>query len=134
MKGALWVLCSVLLVSAAQLLLRSAMQALPSVGEAFAFLQALWHFSSGTGALLLGLTGYVASMGCWYLALHRMALSKAYALLSLSYILVWGAAILLPGWDEHFSWRGLAGVGLIILGVLVIFLPRTSRGEKSPRG
>ncbi|KLW85842.1 undecaprenyl phosphate-alpha-L-ara4N flippase subunit ArnF [Enterobacter sp. BIDMC92] len=134
MKGALWALCSVLLVSAAQLLLRSAMQALPSVGEAFAFLQALWHFSSGTGALLLGLTGYVASMGCWYLALHRMALSKAYALLSLSYILVWGAAILLPGWDEHFSWRGLAGVGLIILGVLVIFLPRTSRGEKSHRG
>jgi hypothetical protein len=44
--------------------------------------------------------GYVASMGCWYLALHRMALSKAYALLSLSYILVWGAAILLPGWGE----------------------------------
>jgi len=130
-KGALWALCSVLLVSAAQLLLRSAMQALPSVGEAFAFLQALWHFSSGTGALLLGLTGYVASMGCWYLALHRMALSKAYALLSLSYILVWGAAILLPGWDEHFSWRGLAGVGLIILGVLVIFRP-AHRGSNRP--
>ena len=131
MKGALWALCSVLLVSAAQLLLRSAMQALPSVGEAFAFLQALWHFSSGTGALLLGLTGYVASMGCWYLALHRMALSKAYALLSLSYILVWGAAILLPGWDEHFSWRGLAGVGLIIVGVLVIFRP-AHRGSNRP--
>ena len=49
--------------------------------------------------------GYVASMGCWYLALHRMALSKAYALLSLSYILVWGAAILLPGWGESFSWQ-----------------------------
>lgn len=78
--------------------------------------------------------GYVASMGCWYLALHRMALSKAYALLSLSYILVWGAAILLPGWGESFSWQGLAGVGLIMLGVLVIFLPRTSRGEKSPWG
>lgn len=131
MKGALWALCSVLLVSAAQLLLRSAMQALPSVGEAFAFLQALWHFSSGTGTLLLGLTGYVASMGCWYLALHRMSLSKAYALLSLSYILVWGAAILLPGWDEHFSWRGLVGVGLIILGVLVIFRP-THRGSNRP--
>nr|WP_249434047.1 4-amino-4-deoxy-L-arabinose-phosphoundecaprenol flippase subunit ArnF [Enterobacter cloacae] len=116
------------------MLLRSAMQALPSVGEAFAVLRALWHFSSGTAALLLGLMGYVASMGCWYLALHRMALSKAYALLSLSYILVWGAAILLPGWGESFSWQGLAGVGLIMLGVLVIFLPRTSGGEKSPRG
>ena len=129
MKGAFWALCSVLLVSAAQLLLRSAMQALPSVNDIPVFISALWHFSSGTGALLLGLIGYVASMGCWYLALHRMALSKAYALLSLSYILVWGAAILLPGWGERFSWHGLVGVGFIILGVLVIFLPRTSQRE-----
>ena len=129
MKGAFWALCSVLLVSAAQLLLREAMQALPPVSELLTFISALWHVSSGTGALRRGLMGYVASMGCWYLALHRMALSKAYALLSLSYILVWGIAILLPGWGEHFSWHGLAGVGFIILGVLVIFLPRTSQRE-----
>ncbi len=129
MKGAFWALCSVLLVSAAQLLLRDAMLALPPVNDVLALISALWHFSSGTSALLLGLMGYVASMGCWYLALHRMALSKAYALLSLSYILVWGIAILLPGWGEHFSWHGLAGVGFIILGVLVIFLPRTSQRE-----
>ena len=133
MKGAFWALCSVLLVSAAQLLLRNAMQALPPVSELLAFVSALWHFSSGTGALLLGLTGYVASMGCWYLALQRMALSRAYALLSLSYILVWGAAVVLPGWGEHFSWRGLAGVGLIILGVLTIFMPQTYWGKKSTR-
>nr|WP_275985853.1 4-amino-4-deoxy-L-arabinose-phosphoundecaprenol flippase subunit ArnF [Enterobacter quasiroggenkampii] len=118
-----------MLVSAAQLLLRSAMQALPPVSDVLALISALWHFSYGTGALLLGLMGYVASMGCWYLALHRMALSKAYALLSLSYILVWGAAILLPGWEERFSWHGLVGVGFIILGVLAIFLPRTSQRE-----
>lgn len=129
MKGAFWALCSVLLVSAAQLLLREAMQALPPVSEILTFISALWHVSSGTGALLLGLMGYVASMGCWYLALHRMALSKAYALLSLSYILVWSAAILLPGWGEYFSWRGLAGVGLIILGVLVIFMPQKYRSK-----
>ena len=133
MKGAFWALCSVLLVSAAQLLLRSAMQALPSVNDIPVFISALWHFSSGTGALLLGLIGYVASMGCWYLALHRMALSKAYALLSLSYILVWGAAILLPGWGERFSWHGLVGVGFIILGVLVIFLPARRQQNGSPR-
>lgn len=133
MKGAFWALCSVLLVSAAQLLLRSAMQALPSVNDIPVFISALWHFSSGTGALLLGLIGYVASMGCWYLALHRMALSKAYALLSLSYILVWGAAILLPGWGERFSWHGLVGVGFIILGVLVIFLPARRQQNGSTR-
>lgn len=65
-KGAFWALCSVLLVSAAQLLLRDAMQALPPVSELLTFISALWHVSSGTGALLLGLMGYVASMGCWY--------------------------------------------------------------------
>ena len=129
MRGTFWALCSVMLVSAAQLLLRYAMQALPPVSELDAFVSALWHFSSGTGALLLGLMGYVASMGCWYLALQRMALSRAYALLSLSYILVWGAAVVLPGWGEHFSWRGLAGVGLIILGVLVIFMPQKYRSK-----
>ena len=127
MKGACWALCSVVLVSVAQLVLRHAMVTLPPVSDAF--FAALWHAAPGTGTLMLGLTGYVASMGCWYLALHRMALSKAYALLSLSYILVWGAAILLPGWGERFSWHGLVGVGFIILGVLVIFLPRTSQRE-----
>ena len=133
MKGAFWALCSVLLVSAAQLLLREAMQALPPVSEILTFISALWHVSSGTGALLLGLMGYVASMGCWYLALHRMALSKAYALLSLSYILVWAAAIVLPGWGEHFSWHGLVGVGFIMLGVLTIFRPARRQQNGSGR-
>ena len=133
MKGAFWALCSVLLVSAAQLLLRDAMQALPPVSEILTFISALWHVSSGTGALLLGLMGYVASMGCWYLALHRMALSKAYALLSLSYILVWAAAIVLPGWGEHFSWHGLVGVGFIMLGVLTIFRPARRQQNGSGR-
>jgi len=132
-KGVFWALCSVVLVSAAQLLLRHAMLMLPPVSDIFAFISSLWHFSSGTGALMLGLMGYVASMGCWYLALHRMALSKAYALLSLSYILVWGAAIVLPGWGERFSWHGLAGVGFIILGVLTIFRPtRRQRSGSAP--
>ena len=133
MKGAFWALCSVLLVSAAQLLLRDAMQALPPVSDVLALISALWHFSSGTGALLLGSMGYVASMGCWYLALHRMALSKAYALLSLSYILVWAAAIVLPGWGEHFSWHGLVGVGFIMLGVLTIFRPARRQQNGSGR-
>jgi len=132
-KGAFWALCSVLLVSAAQLLLRDAMQALPPVSDVLALISALWHFSSGTGALLLGVMGYVASMGCWYLALHRMALSKAYALLSLSYILVWAAAIVLPGWGEHFSWHGLVGVGFIMLGVLTIFRPARRQQNESGR-
>lgn len=123
MKGLHWALLSVLLVSGAQLLLRDGMLSLPPLTDLRAFLLALLHGQTGTLALLLGLMGYVASMGCWYLALHRMALSKAYALLSLSYILVWAAAIWLPGWHEPFTLRGAFGVGLIVAGVLVIFLP-----------
>ncbi|MGY5954987.1 4-amino-4-deoxy-L-arabinose-phosphoundecaprenol flippase subunit ArnF [Kosakonia sp. BK9b] len=127
MKGVYWTLGSVLLVSMAQLLLRSAMQALPPVTLSWSFVSAVLQPQKGTLLLLLGLLGYVASMGCWFFALHRLALSKAYALLSLSYILVWAAAIWLPGWHEAFSWRGALGVLVIVAGVLVIFLPEGSR-------
>lgn len=93
-----------------------------------AFLQHLLHFSPGLG-LFFGLLGYLLSMVCWYFALHRLPLSKAYALLSLSYILVW-AAIWLPGWHEPFYWQSLLGVA-IIAGVLTIFWPvvYASQGE-----
>ncbi len=39
--------------------------------------------------LLLGLLGYLLSVFCWYKTLHKLALSKAYALLSMSYVLVY---------------------------------------------
>ncbi|MGP3590617.1 4-amino-4-deoxy-L-arabinose-phosphoundecaprenol flippase subunit ArnF [Vagococcus sp. WN89Y] len=123
MSGIRWALCSVLLVSVAQLLLRSAMVSLPPVALNGAFFTAVLYPQKGTLLLVLGLLGYLASMACWYVALHRLPLSKAYTLLSLSYILVWAAAIWLPGWHEPFSLRGLLGVLLIAAGVLVIFLP-----------
>lgn len=133
MKGVIWTLGSVLLVSIAQLLLRSAMQALPPVTLSWSFVSAVLQPQKGTLMLLLGLLGYVASMGCWFFALHRLPLSKAYALLSLSYILVWAAAIWLPGWHEPFSWRGALGVLVIVVGVLVIFLPGQSQ-DGQPKG
>ena len=101
--GLIWALMSVALVSAAQLTLRAAMTTLPSAQQPLAFLLHLLHFETGTLALLLGLLGYVASMACWFFALKRLPLAKAYALLSLSYMVVWLAAILLPGWHEPFS-------------------------------
>lgn len=121
--GLIWALMSVLLVSVAQLLLRGAMVTLPPVAAVRTFLLALAQGEPGTVMLLCGLLGYLASMGCWFLALRRLPLSKAYALLSLSYILVWAAAIVLPGWHESFSWWALAGVVTIMTGVVLIFLP-----------
>jgi len=126
MKGTGWALLSVLLVSTAQLLLRYAMTSLPPVDFSWAFVHAVMQSQKALLILLAGLLGYVASMACWYFALHSLTLSKAYALLSLSYILVWAAAIWLPGWHESFSLRGGLGVLLIMAGVLVIFLPQKS--------
>ncbi|MDF7679746.1 4-amino-4-deoxy-L-arabinose-phosphoundecaprenol flippase subunit ArnF [Enterobacteriaceae bacterium ESL0689] len=122
--GLCWALLSVALASLAQLLLRSAMVSLPSLTDPINFVIHLWPPGFGSLALLLGLSGYVLSMGCWYFALRQIPLAKAYALLSLSYIVVWAAAILLPGWDEPFHWRALFGVLMIIAGVLTIFWPR----------
>ena len=79
-----WALLSVGLVSAAQLLLRSAMVALPPLTDIVAFLQHLLHFQPGTFGLFFGLLGYLLSMVCWYAlrssncaALTRPTLSNA---------------------------------------------------------
>ena len=56
------------------------------------------------------------------LALHSFPLSRIYPLLSLSYVLVWLAAVSLPFFHEPFSWRGLAGIAVIILGVTCLVL------------
>ncbi|MRS16374.1 4-amino-4-deoxy-L-arabinose-phospho-UDP flippase [Enterobacteriaceae bacterium RIT691] len=119
--GVIWALFSVILVSGAQLLLRAAMVALPPVNNVMSLFWHLIQFQHGAGLLLLGLCGYVASMGCWFFALRHLPLAKAYALLSLSYIAVWGAALLFQ--NEAFSWQGLAGVLLVMAGVTTIFAP-----------
>jgi len=121
--GLFWALMSVIFVSAAQLTLRSAMTMLPSAEQPWVFVLHLLHIGDGTLLLLLGLLGYVASMACWFFALKQLPLAKAYALLSLSYMVVWLAAIWLPGWHEPFSWRGLLGVVVIVAGVITIFWP-----------
>lgn len=120
--GIIWALLSVILVSAAQLLLRSAMLTLPAVSDIGTLLWNVGQFQPGMGALLLGLSGYLASMVCWFFALKRLPLAKAYALLSLSYISVWAAALGLQ--NEAFSWPGLAGVLLVMAGVMTIFAPQ----------
>ncbi|MFG6655786.1 4-amino-4-deoxy-L-arabinose-phosphoundecaprenol flippase subunit ArnF [Scandinavium sp. M-37] len=123
--GIVWALLSVCLVSGAQLLLRQAMLTLPEVSDVVTLLWHLLRFDAGTVTLLSGLLGYLASMVCWFFALRRLPLAKAYALLSLSYIAVWAAALLLQ--HEVFSLQGLAGVLLVMAGVMTIFSPPRNR-------
>lgn len=121
--GWLFALCSVLLVSGAQLLMKWAMIQLPPLDRLSAFLSVLWTFSAPVQALLTGLMAYALSMLCWLLALRRMPLSRAYPLLSLSYLLVWGVALWIPALNESFFWGKLVGGGFILAGVLLICWP-----------
>lgn len=125
--GYFWALMSVLLVSCAQLIMKWAMMALPSVEKHDELLAAFMRVTPGAQALVVGLFAYVLSMGCWFFALRKMALSKAYPLLSLSYVLVWVAAIRVPWLGESFSVGKLVGVSVIFLGLWLVCLPGKSR-------
>lgn len=129
--GYIWALCSVLLVSGAQLTMKWAMMQFPLLSFDLTFLiRGLFEHWPALLALFAGLSAYALSMLCWYLALRRIPLSKAYPLLSLSYVLVWGAAITLPWLNEPFSKIKLIGVGVIFIGLLLIFLPGSGNTAK----
>ncbi|MFG1175084.1 4-amino-4-deoxy-L-arabinose-phosphoundecaprenol flippase subunit ArnF [Erwiniaceae bacterium CAU 1747] len=121
--GWILALCSVLLVTAAQLLMKWAMIQLPAIDRPLDFTAAVLTFSWPGLALLAGLLAYAFSMLCWLLALRRLPLSRAYPLLSLSYLLVWGIALFIPSLSESFIWGKLLGGLLILTGLLLIFWP-----------
>lgn len=124
MKGYGWGGASVLLVSMAQLLMKRAMVRLPPLSDAAHWLPL--QMLPGLPLLMLagGLLAYAASMLCWFVALRSLPLSRAYPLLSLSYILVWAAALLLPGFPDRFHWLQVPGMLAIMLGLLLICMRR----------
>ena len=121
--GYLPAVLSVLLVSLAQLAMKAAMSAPPPTDDLISLISFMLHHPRPAGLLLAGLVSYALSMGCWFFALKRLPLSKAYALLSLSYILVRGIALGLGLPGEYFSLSALAGIGLITTGVFLVCLP-----------
>ena len=122
MKGVILALCSVLLVSLAQLVLRAAMLDFPPLAALLS--PQFWQHLQPLLLLGLGLGAYALSMLCWMLALRHLPLNRLYPLLSLSYVLVWLAAISLPMFGEAFRWSSFAGVLLIVFGLLCVSLPR----------
>ncbi|RZM95116.1 4-amino-4-deoxy-L-arabinose-phospho-UDP flippase [Escherichia sp. E4208] len=121
--GLMWGLFSVIIASAAQLSLGFAASHLPPMTQLWDFIAALLAFGLDVRMLLIGLLGYLLSVFCWYKTLHQLTLSKAYTLLSVSYVLVWIASIVLPGWEGTFSVKALLGVACIMGGLTLIFLP-----------
>ena len=121
-RGISWCLASILLVSFAQLALKWAMLTLPELSE--------WSFSAlkempkgdwpGSAALLAGLGGYLASMFCWFMALHFLPLNYAYPMLGLSYAIVSLLAAMIPDLDESVNPLKIAGVLCILFGLGLI--------------
>lgn len=128
-RGLAFALGSVALVSGAQLGMRWSMIRLPAPDM---WLEA-WrdgNFSWPALATVAGaISAYALSMGCWLLALRDIPLGRAYALLSISYALVYMLAALLPVFNESFTTLKTLGVTLVILGVLIINSPRSRRSN-----
>lgn len=113
-------LSSVLLVTLAQLLLKSGVIGLPPILFTFPALDSLLSTPDLLPNLLMLLSGvfaYLGSLLCWLGALRYLPLHRAYPLLALSYGLVYLCAITLPWFHESFSLLKSTGVLFIILGV-----------------
>lgn len=126
MKNYLAALSSVFLASLAQLFMKWGMSALPALPPAFSFQpDACFDFffnvwDAAPWALIViaaGIFCYALSLLCWICALKVLPLARAYPLLSLSYIIVFLAAISLPGFQESFSLTKGAGLTCIVIGV-----------------
>lgn len=118
--GYVWALGSIALASTAQVLMKSGMLALPSISLAhwpsLSTLLAGWP----AVAVLIGMLCYGLSMVCWFMVLRYLPLSRAYPLISLSYAVVYLAAVFLPWLNEPMSLRKNLGVLIILLGVWLV--------------
>ncbi|GGB12661.1 4-amino-4-deoxy-L-arabinose-phosphoundecaprenol flippase subunit ArnF [Agarivorans gilvus] len=125
-------LLSVAFISLAQLSMKWGMSQL---NEQFPTWLSLWqqqayshlvsHYWPYYLSVIGGLSCYASSMFCWVIALKRLALSIAYPLLSLSYVVVYLAAVSLPWIGESFSWSKALGVLLILIGIYLV-IPRAT--------
>ena len=120
--GLIYVTISVILVSVAQLLLKLGASngiTLHDITTLATLLnpQFLLHTAL---PIAIGLACYLASMLVWLRALGELPLSVAYPLLSLSYPLVYIAALLLPGFHETLSSTRVAGLLLASIGIALL--------------
>ncbi len=119
-SGWAWGLASVLLISAAQPLMKWGMVQLPSTlpGDIAGIVAIPKPALLAVGG---GLACYGISMFCWFFALRDLPLNRAYPLLSLSYVLVYLVAVLLPCFHEPASTVKTLGNTLILVGIWLIY-------------
>ncbi|UPW18933.1 4-amino-4-deoxy-L-arabinose-phosphoundecaprenol flippase subunit ArnF [Agarivorans sp. TSD2052] len=134
-KSVALALLSVMFISLAQLAMKWGMSQLnlhfPEVSELWQlqrYSELLSRYLPYYFSVFAGLVFYALSMLCWVIALKRLALSVAYPLLSLSYVIVYFAAIALPWIGEQFSWIKALGIVFILAGIYLVF-PRSTAKE-----
>ncbi|MCL4170601.1 UNVERIFIED_CONTAM: hypothetical protein GTU68_020674 [Idotea baltica] len=79
----------------------------------------------------LGVGSYFVSTFLWLYVLAYLKLSRAYPLLSVAYILVYLAAIMIPILNETASWEKNLGIVIIIIGVFIVSLPSEAIQDKT---
>ena len=120
-----WISASILLVTFAQLTLKVGMLKVPTDTS----LANMLNFATGAEGLpfivpiALGLLAYCLSVVCWISALTRFPLNLAYPLLSVSYLLVYVAAMFVPTIQETSNPLRLLGIALVVIGIGFVAWP-----------
>lgn len=112
------ILVGVALNAGGQLLLKAGANALKGIELSWTHpLLSVWRIVFEPH-IFAGLACYVISVGVWLAALSRVPVSVAYPLLSVGYVVNAFAAYYL--FDEALSGLKLAGIGVIVLGVVMV--------------
>lgn len=124
-QGYIWIGGSIVLVTLAQLGMKVGMSRLPNLialGHDAGTLAAntLLSYWPWFGLICAGILAYGVSMWCWLNALRHLPLSRAYPLLSISYVTVYAMAVVSPVLHEAFKVQHLVGIIMILAGVVVI--------------
>lgn len=126
MKGYLYVLGSILLVTLAQLAIKWGVIQLPTWQVDLAIMLAhplpLLVITAGVGC-------YALSLLCWLAALHSTPLNIAYPLLSTSYALVYLLAVSI--FAEPLEPGKAVGVIFILLGAVMVGIKPASKKHNS---
>ncbi|MCH7347854.1 4-amino-4-deoxy-L-arabinose-phosphoundecaprenol flippase subunit ArnF [Aeromonas sp. MR7] len=126
LKGYLYVLGSILLVTLAQLGMKWGVIQLPAWQADLAVMLA---HPLPLLVILAGVGCYALSLLCWLAVLHSTPLNIAYPLLSTSYALVYLLAVSIPSFAESLEPGKAVGVIFILLGaVLVGIKPASKQG------
>jgi len=117
-----WLMTGVTLNAVAQLALKNATG---TTGAIDGTRQGLWTAAQQLGAstsFWLALLAYAISVAVWVVGLSRLPVSQAYPVLSLGYLITALLAWMLLG--ESISLERWAGIGLIMVGVILVSSPR----------